>query len=48
MNQAKIPYQNTGLAMRRDFAAANPAAVDGICRAIIEAYGFIFTKTTSK
>ena len=44
MNQAKIPYQNTGLAMRRDFAAANPAAVDGVCRAVVEAYGFIFNK----
>jgi NitT/TauT family transport system substrate-binding protein len=44
MNQAKIPYQNTGLAMRRDFAAANPTAVDGVCRAVIEAYGFIFNK----
>lgn len=44
MNQAKIPYQNTGLAMRRDFAAANPTAVDGVCRAVIEAYGFIFSK----
>ena len=44
MNQAKIPYQNTGLAMRRDFAAANPTAVDGVCRAVIEANGFIFNK----
>ena len=44
MNQAKIPYQNTGLAMRRDFAAANPTAVDGVCRAVIEAYRFIFNK----
>jgi NitT/TauT family transport system substrate-binding protein len=44
MNQAKIPYQNTGLAMRRDFAAANPTAVDGVCRAMIEAYGFMFNK----
>jgi ABC-type nitrate/sulfonate/bicarbonate transport system substrate-binding protein len=44
MNQAKIPYQNTGLAMRRDFAAANSTAVDGVCRAVIEAYGFIFNK----
>jgi ABC-type nitrate/sulfonate/bicarbonate transport system substrate-binding protein len=40
MNQAKIPYQNTS----RDFAAANPTAVDGVCRAVIEAYGFIFNK----
>ena len=44
MNQAKIPYQNTGLAMRRDFAAAHPTTVDGVCRAVIEAYGFIFHK----
>jgi NitT/TauT family transport system substrate-binding protein len=44
MNQAKIPYQNTGFAMRKDFAAANPTAVDGVCRAVIEAYGFIFNK----
>ena len=33
-----------GFINRRDFAAANPAAVDGVCRAIIEAYGFIFNK----
>jgi ABC-type nitrate/sulfonate/bicarbonate transport system substrate-binding protein len=42
MNQAKIPYQNTGLAMRRDFATAHPKVVDGLTRAMIEAYGFIF------
>jgi NitT/TauT family transport system substrate-binding protein len=44
MNQAKIPYQNTGLAMRRDFAAANATSVDAVVRAMIEAYGFIFNK----
>jgi ABC-type nitrate/sulfonate/bicarbonate transport system substrate-binding protein len=44
MNQAKIPYQNTGLAMRRDFAGGNPIAVDGVVRAVIEGYGFIFNK----
>jgi len=44
MNQAKIPYQNTGLAMKRDFAAANPKAVDSVARAVIEGYGFIFNK----
>jgi NitT/TauT family transport system substrate-binding protein len=44
MNQAKIPYQNTGLAMRRDFAGTNPTAVDGVVRAVIEGYGFIFNK----
>src|SRR5205807_2136120 len=30
MNQAKIPYQNTGLAMKRDFAAANPKAEESV------------------
>jgi len=44
MNQAKIPYQNTGLAMRREFAGGNPKAVDGAVRAVIEGYGFIFNK----
>ena len=44
MNQAKIPYQNTGLAMRREFAGGNPTAVDGAVRAVIEGYGFIFNK----
>jgi NitT/TauT family transport system substrate-binding protein len=44
MNQAKIPYQNTGLAMRKDFATANPKTVDGLARAVLEAYGFIFNK----
>jgi ABC-type nitrate/sulfonate/bicarbonate transport system substrate-binding protein len=44
MNQAKILYQNTGLAMRRDFAGGNPIAVDGVVRAVIEGYGFIFNK----
>ena len=48
MNQAKIPYQNTGLAMKRDFAAANPKAVDGVVRAIIEGYGFIFNKNNKQ
>jgi NitT/TauT family transport system substrate-binding protein len=44
MNQAKIPYQNTGLAMRREFAGGNPTAVDRAVRAVIEGYGFIFNK----
>jgi len=44
MNQATIPYQNTGLAMRRDFAAANSKTVDSLCRAVIEAYGYVFQK----
>jgi len=44
MNQAKIPYQAAGLAMRREFAGGNPTAVDGAVRAVIEGYGFIFNK----
>lgn len=44
MQKAKIPYQNTGLSMKRDFAAANPKTVEGVVRAVVEAYGFIFTK----
>lgn len=48
MTQAKIPYQNTGLAMRRDFAAANPKTVDGLIRATLEGYGFIFNKNNKQ
>ena len=44
MHAAKVQYQNTGLAMKRDYAAANPKAIDGLTRAMIEAYGFIFHK----
>jgi ABC-type nitrate/sulfonate/bicarbonate transport system substrate-binding protein len=44
MLQAKIPYQNTGLTIKKDYAAANPRVVDGFTRATIEAYGFIFKK----
>lgn len=44
MLQAKIHYQNTGLAMKRDYAAAHPKNIDGLNRAMIEAYGFIFHK----
>ena len=44
MLQAKIPYQNTGLTIKKDYAAANAKAVDGFTRAIIEAYGYIFKK----
>jgi ABC-type nitrate/sulfonate/bicarbonate transport system substrate-binding protein len=44
MLQAKIPYQNTGLTIKKDYAAANARAVDGFTRATIEAYGYIFKK----
>ena len=44
MLQAKIPYQNTGLTVKKDYAAANPKVIDGFTRATIEAYGYIFKK----
>ena len=44
MLQAKIPYQNTGLTVKKDYAAASPKVIDGFTRATIEAYGYIFKK----
>src|SRR5687767_2701782 len=44
MNQAKIPYQNTVLASRRDFMAANAKLYDGFIRAVVEGYAFVFDK----
>ena len=44
MVQAKIPYQNTGVTVKRDYAAANAKIMDAFTRATIEAYGYIFNK----
>lgn len=44
MLQAKIPYQNTGLTIKKDYAAANAKVVDGFTRATVEAYAYIFKK----
>lgn len=44
MNQAKIPYQNTVLASRRDYMAANSKAFDGFVRALVEGYAYVFNK----
>ena len=44
MLQSKIPYQNTGLTIKKDYAATHPKVVDGFTRATIEAYGYIFKK----
>ncbi|MGE5218860.1 MAG: hypothetical protein ACM3SP_17835, partial [Chloroflexota bacterium] len=44
MHQAKIPYQNTGLTVKKSYAAAHPGIIDGFTRATIEAYGYIFKK----
>ncbi len=44
MYKSKIPYQNTGLTIKKAYGAANPKVVDGFTRGIIEAYGYIFNK----
>jgi NitT/TauT family transport system substrate-binding protein len=48
MTKAKIPYQNTGLAMRRDYAVKDAKTVDSVCRAVIEGYAFIFNKNNKQ
>jgi ABC-type nitrate/sulfonate/bicarbonate transport system substrate-binding protein len=44
MNQAKIPYQNTVLAARRDHMSANPKLYENFVRAIVEGYAYVFNK----
>jgi NitT/TauT family transport system substrate-binding protein len=44
MNQAKIPYQNTVLASRRDHMATNPKLYDNFIRAVVEGYAYVFNK----
>jgi NitT/TauT family transport system substrate-binding protein len=44
LNQAKIPYQNTVLAARRDYMAAHPKVFDSFMRAVVEGYAYIFNK----
>ncbi len=44
MNQAKIPYQNTVLAARRDYMAANVKRFEGFVRAVVEGYAYVFNK----
>jgi len=44
MNQAKIPYQNTVLASRRDQMAANPKLFENFTRAMVEGYAYVFNK----
>jgi NitT/TauT family transport system substrate-binding protein len=39
MHGAKLHYQNTGLTVKKDYAATNAKVVDGFTRATIEAYG---------
>jgi NitT/TauT family transport system substrate-binding protein len=42
MNQAKIPYQNTVLAAKREYAHSK--AGEGFTRAVVEGYGYVFKK----
>ena len=44
LNQAKIPYQNTVLASRRDYMASNAKSFEGFTRAVVEGYAFVFNK----
>lgn len=44
MNQAKIPYQNTVLAARRDYMSAHAKLYDGFVRALVEGYAYVFNK----
>jgi ABC-type nitrate/sulfonate/bicarbonate transport system substrate-binding protein len=44
MHSSKLPYQNTGLTVKKEYAVANPKIVNGFTRATIEAYADIFKK----
>lgn len=44
LNQAKVPYQNTVLAAKRDFIAARLKVMENFVRATVEAYAYIFNK----
>lgn len=44
MHSSKLPYQNTGLTVKKEYAIANAKVVDGFTRATIEAYADIFKK----
>jgi NitT/TauT family transport system substrate-binding protein len=44
LNQAKIPYQNTVLAARREYMANHAKAFEGFSRAVVEGYAYVFNK----
>jgi ABC-type nitrate/sulfonate/bicarbonate transport system substrate-binding protein len=44
LNKAKIPYQNTLLAARRDYISTHPKVFDSFIRAMVESYGYVFNK----
>jgi ABC-type nitrate/sulfonate/bicarbonate transport system substrate-binding protein len=44
LNKAKIPYQNTVLAARKDYMASHAKTFDSFIRAMVEAYAYVFNK----
>jgi len=44
LNQAKVPYQNTVLAAKRDFVSGRAKVAESFTRAVVEGYGFVFNK----
>ena len=44
LNQARIPYQNTVLAAKRDFVSGRSKIGESFVRAVIEGYGYVFNK----
>jgi len=44
LNQAKIPYQSTVLASRRDYMASNAKFFESFTRAVVEGYAYVFNK----
>lgn len=48
LNSAKVPYQNTVLASRRDQMAANPKLFENFTRAVVEGYAYVFNKANKQ
>lgn len=44
LSQAKIPYQNTVLAAKRDFVTGRSKVGENFTRAVVEGYGYTFNK----
>jgi hypothetical protein len=44
LNQAKIPYQNTVLAAKRDFVTGRSKIGESFTRAVVEGYAYTFKK----
>jgi NitT/TauT family transport system substrate-binding protein len=44
LNQAKVPYQNTVLASKRDFLSGRAKVAESFTRAVVEGYAYVFNK----